>query len=88
MGKPRNKSKSNNSNGGDIRVKKSTQRWDSLPDTNEAFVEYYKNQQKIAKTEEEWNQIFTSFRTDLPTTFRVTGGKKLGSLSSIIKLLI
>ncbi|KAI7952428.1 hypothetical protein MJO29_008059 [Puccinia striiformis f. sp. tritici] len=76
MGKSRNKSKSNNSNGGDIRVKKSTQRWDSLPDTNKAFVEYYKNQQKIAKTEEEWNQIFTSFRTDLPTTFRVTGGKK------------
>ncbi|KAI9611082.1 hypothetical protein H4Q26_008930 [Puccinia striiformis f. sp. tritici PST-130] len=31
---------SNNSNGRDIRVKKSTQRWDSLPDTNEAFVEY------------------------------------------------
>ncbi|KAA1065932.1 hypothetical protein PGT21_015942 [Puccinia graminis f. sp. tritici] len=76
MGKPRNKSRSNNNQGGDIRVKKSTQRWDSLPETNEAFVEYYKNQQKIAETEEEWNQIFTSFRTDLPTTFRVTGGKK------------
>ncbi|PLW51451.1 hypothetical protein PCANC_00670 [Puccinia coronata f. sp. avenae] len=76
MGKSRNKSRSNNNNGGDISVKKSNQRWDSLPDTNEAFVEYYKNQQKIAETEEEWNQLFTSFRTDLPTTFRVTGGKK------------
>ncbi|WAQ87570.1 hypothetical protein PtA15_8A474 [Puccinia triticina] len=77
MGKPRHKSKSNNNNnGGDIRVKKSNQRWDALPETNEAFVEYYKNQQKIAETEEEWNKIFTAFRTDLPTTFRVTGGKK------------
>jgi len=76
MGKQRNKSRSNNNNGGDITVKKSNQRWDSLPETNEAFVEYYKNQQKITETEEEWNQLFNSFRTDLPTTFRVTGGKK------------
>ncbi|KAI7952442.1 hypothetical protein MJO29_008073, partial [Puccinia striiformis f. sp. tritici] len=43
---------------------------------------------KITKTEEEWNQIFTSFRTDLPTIFRVTGGKNLGSLSSMIKILM
>ncbi|KNZ59094.1 uncharacterized protein VP01_1800g8 [Puccinia sorghi] len=77
----RNKSRSNHNNGGHITVKKSNQRWDSLPETNEAFVEYYKNQQKITETEEEWNQLFTSFRTDLPTTLRVTGGKKLAFIS-------
>lgn len=81
MGRSRNRSKYNkngraNQDHVPIAVKKSSQRWDALPTTNLAFVEYYKNQQKIVSTEEEWDQLFSSFRTDLPTTFRVTGSKK------------
>ncbi|KAG0145288.1 hypothetical protein CROQUDRAFT_658860 [Cronartium quercuum f. sp. fusiforme G11] len=60
---------------GTISVKKSTQRWDSLPETNEAFVNYYKAQGIVAN-EEEWNELFSILRTDLPTTFRITGGRK------------
>lgn len=64
-----------NSANGPISVKKSTQRWDSLPETNEAFVSYYKAQGIVA-SEEEWDELFAVLRTDLPTTFRITGSKK------------
>lgn len=91
MGRSRNRSKYNkngraNQDHVPIAVKKSSQRWDALPTTNLAFVEYYKNQQKIVSTEEEWDQLFSSFRTDLPTTFRVTGSKKnAAQLNKIIR---
>nr|AIC33808.1 Sun [Puccinia cf. psidii AE-2014] len=85
MGKPR-RNKQNRNQTNPINLKKSNQRWDALPATNLAFVEYYKNQQKIVSSDQEWDELFKAFRTDLPTTFRITGGKKLDlTLNKIIE---
>ncbi|MBW0480765.1 hypothetical protein O181_020480 [Austropuccinia psidii MF-1] len=85
MGKPR-RNKQNRNQTNPINLKKSNQRWDALPATNLAFVEYYKNQQKIVSSDQEWDELFKAFRTDLPTTFRITGGKKNAiSLNKIIE---
>uniref|UniRef100_A0A336KDT8 tRNA (cytosine(34)-C(5))-methyltransferase n=1 Tax=Culicoides sonorensis TaxID=179676 RepID=A0A336KDT8_CULSO len=46
---------------------------------NENFMMYYKHQ-KICKNEDEWNEFLTALRSDLPSTFRVTGSKKEAQL--------
>ncbi|EGG07725.1 uncharacterized protein MELLADRAFT_85533 [Melampsora larici-populina 98AG31] len=85
MGKPRKQIRNNTSSNGPISVKPSTQRWDVLPETNEAFVNYYKSQGIVAD-DKEWDELFAVLRTDLPTTFRITGTKKNAvELSRILK---
>lgn len=52
---------------------------------NENFMMYYEHQ-KICKTPEEWNAFLKALRSDLPSTFRVTGSKKEAHLlNEIIK---
>lgn len=85
MGKGKKQPRNNTSSNGTISVKPSTQRWDALPATNEAFVNYYKSQGIVAD-DKEWDELFAVLRTDLPTTFRITGTKKNAvELSRILK---
>ncbi|KAH9816065.1 S-adenosyl-L-methionine-dependent methyltransferase [Melampsora americana] len=85
MGKGKKQTRNNTSSNGTISVKPSTQRWDALPATNEAFVNYYKSQGIVAN-DKEWDELFAVLRTDLPTTFRITGTKKNAvELSRILK---
>lgn len=52
---------------------------------NENFIKYYEHQ-RICKAPEEWNEFLKSLRSDLPSTFRVTGSKKEAQLlNEIIK---
>ncbi|XP_063701321.1 tRNA (cytosine(34)-C(5))-methyltransferase [Culicoides brevitarsis] len=52
---------------------------------NENFMNYYQHQ-KICKTPEEWDEFLKALRTDLPSTFRVTGSKKEANLlNDVIK---
>ncbi|CAH7686336.1 S-adenosyl-L-methionine-dependent methyltransferase [Phakopsora pachyrhizi] len=130
MGKSK-RNKRSSRDGGEATSKRSNQRWESLPETNLLFVEYYKDIQQIFNKskqgdrgslreqrveeisnpsevenhdekaqevnddsvekedgdvirrvemkchdeDEEWKLFFKSLRTDLPTTFRITGGK-------------
>lgn len=67
--------------GSDPRV---NQPYKAIVRENENFMKYYEHQ-KICKPEE-WNELLKALRSDLPSTFRVTGSKKEAQLlNEIIK---
>lgn len=68
--------------GGDPRA---NQPYKAIVRENENFIKYYEHQ-KICKTPGEWESLLKALRSDLPSTFRVTGSKKEAQrLNEVIK---
>lgn len=47
---------------------------------------FFLKAQKICDNEEEWNEFLTAIRSDLPTTFRITGYKK-GEAKALLDII-